>query len=274
MGHKKGFGWLILVPCSLAIFFYLGVEFLPAIVSPVPPDMVYIPGGKFIMGTDEEEFRILKDPFGYTTHLLEPRKRRVVYLKGFYIDKYEVTNREYKRFVDETGYHLPDHWLETGTYPEGEADYPVTFVSWWDAKAYARWAGKRLPTEEEWEKAARGTDGRLFPWGNRFDRHKANTWERGVKGIHRVGEYEEGKSPYGVYDLAGNVMEWTATVYRQYQHLPGEEIRDGEELWYTKVIIRGGAWSSDGKDAQTFSRVIADPGIKSNGIGFRCAKDE
>jgi iron(II)-dependent oxidoreductase len=259
--------------CLLVFISYWWMKHLPADASSSLDDMVFIPPGKFIMGTDQEEFRILKDPYGYATKLVEPRKRRVVNLKGFYIDKYEVTNRQYKKFVDDTGYRLPDHWLDTGTYPEGEGDYPVTFVTWWDAKAYAQWAGKRLPTEEEWEKAARGTDGRIFPWGKEFDKTRANTWEAGLKRIHRVGQYESGKSPYGVYDLAGNVMEWTATEYRQYQHLPGEQSNEGQDFWYTKVIVRGGAWSSDGKDAQVFSRVLADPGIKSNGIGFRCAKD-
>src|SRR3990167_4745648 len=236
-------------------------------------DMVYIAGGKFIMGTDNEEFRILRNPYGYATKFQEPRKKRVVSLKGFYLDKYEVTNRQYKKFVDETRYRLPDHWQHTGAYPECEDDYPVTFVAWWDAKTYCNWAGKRLPGEEEWEKAARGADAREFPWGKEFDKTKTNTWEAGAKSIHAVVKYEAGKSRYGVYDLAGNVMEWTSMEYRQYQHSPREKGSDGQDLWYTMLIVRGGAWSSDAKDAQTFSRVLAEPGTKSNGIGFRCAKD-
>jgi formylglycine-generating enzyme required for sulfatase activity len=253
---------------------YWGLRFFSSEDKFTTQDMVYIPAGKFIMGTDDEEPRILKNPHGFATKFQEPRKKRVIDLKGFYMDKYEVTNRQYRRFVDEAGYRLPDHWQQTSTYPEGENDYPVTFITWWDAKAYCKWAGQRLPTEEEWEKAARGTDGREFPWGKQFDKTKANTWEADVKKIHAVGKYEAGKSPYGVYDVAGNVMEWTGSEYRQYQHSPEEKDGNGEGIWYTMAVLRGGAWSSDKNDAQTFSRVMSEPGIKSNGIGFRCAKDE
>lgn len=252
---------------------YLSLNYYSPPDKTAGDDMVYISAGEFVMGTDDEEPRILKNPHGYATAFQEPRKRRTIYLKGFYIDKYEVTNRQYQKFVKETNYRLPDHWQHTGTYPEGEGDYPVAFVTWWDAKTYCKWAGKRLPSEEEWEKAARGTDAREFPWGKEFDKTKANTWEAGLKNIHTVGRHEAGKSPYGVYDLAGNVMEWTSTEYRQYQHPPGEESSNGQSLWLTMAILRGGAWSSDSKDAQTFSRVLSEPGIKSNGIGFRCAKN-
>ncbi|MBI1988107.1 MAG: SUMF1/EgtB/PvdO family nonheme iron enzyme, partial [Nitrospinae bacterium] len=123
-------------------------------------EMVRVPHGKFMMGSNEEEVKVFKDVFGEKTHYKELKGQRTVYVKDFYIDRYEVTNRQYQKFVEATHYpRIPDHWQqhEHGNRPPpGEEDYPVTFVSWYDAQAYAQWAGKRLPTEEEWEKAARG----------------------------------------------------------------------------------------------------------------------
>lgn len=235
-------------------------------------EMVYIPAGKFVMGTDGENDGGLKSVFGEETDFQDPQSRREVYVDGFTIDKYEVTNRQYKRFVDETRYHrLPDHW-EDGKIPPGEEDQPVTFVSWYDTQAYAKWAGKRLPTEVEWEKAARGTDGRRFPWGMEFARDKANTWESwgGRTGrAMQVGRHKEGQSPYGVHDMAGNVMEWTGTTIKRYAR---SRSGDGQEETLPLILVRGGAWSSDAKDAQTFSRVVTEPYIRSGGVGFRCAK--
>ncbi|MBI2877119.1 MAG: SUMF1/EgtB/PvdO family nonheme iron enzyme, partial [Candidatus Tectomicrobia bacterium] len=203
--------------------------------------------------------------------------QRTVYVEGFSIDKYEVTNRQYRKFVEATRYpRIPDHWQQNDNRPPpGEEDYPITFVSWYDAKAYAKWAGKRLPTEAEWEKAARGTDGRHYPWGMEFDKGKANTWESwgGSTGQTKaVGTHQGGVSPYGIHDMAGNVMEWTATEIKRYSQTKDGGGGQREEL--PLVLVRGGGWSSDGVDSSTFSRTITEPYIRSGGVGFRCARSD
>ena len=166
--------------------------------------MVLIPGGDFLMGSTEADEQAKGDE----------RPQRVVHVPAFYIDQFEITQIEYKRFIDATGYPPPPSWQE-GKYAEEADFYPIVEVSWWDAMAYARWAGKRLPTEAEWEKAARGTDGRRYPWGNDYDSHLANTGRYFVP----VNAHLEGASPYGVVNMAGNASEWTASVYEQYPDL-------------------------------------------------------
>lgn len=195
-------------------------------------EMIYIPAGEFLMGGE----------------------KKPVYVDAFYIDKYPVTNAEYKAFVDATGYRQPDHW-RGGTYPPDKADHPVVQVNWEDAAAYAEWAGKRLPTEEEWEKAARGTDGRTYPWGDTWEANRANTSESGILDTTPVGKYSpQGDSPYGVADMAGNVWEWTASgVKRVY------------------LIMRGGTWLNPREDARCTSRLQYTPRRRNPYVGFRCA---
>src|SRR5262249_3157990 len=136
----------------------------------------------------------------------------------FLIDKYEVTNRQFRRFVEETGYKKPISWLDQG-YPAGRDDFPVTGVNYEDARAYARWIGKRLPTEAEWEKAARGSDGRLWVWGNRWRQGACKMDDsRGgplVNSPAPVGSYPLDRSVYGVMDMAGNILEWVEAVRPQ-----------------------------------------------------------
>jgi formylglycine-generating enzyme required for sulfatase activity len=156
-------------------------------------EMVLVPGGEFTMGSDNWWPKS------------QPEHKRTI--KAFYIDKYEVTNRRYKKFVDATGHQAPRHWTE-GRIPAGREDHPVVYLTWNDADAFCHWEGKRLPHEYEWEKAARGEDARTFPWGDKFSRYKANTPQLGNEDTMPVGSFDNGVSPYGAYDMAGNVWEW------------------------------------------------------------------
>jgi formylglycine-generating enzyme required for sulfatase activity len=165
-----------------------------------------------------------------------------------------LTNAQYKRFVDATGYRAPRHWKD-GTYPEGKALHPVVHVTWRDAVAYAEWAGKRLPAEEEWEKAARGTGGREYPWGD-WEEGRCNTSEAGVKDTTPVGQYSPGgDSPYGCVDMAGNVWEWTTS-----EHEAAQGYR----------VLRGGSWSNSRGRARCAGRIRHYPGFSRDNVGFRC----
>ncbi|WP_058868053.1 bifunctional serine/threonine-protein kinase/formylglycine-generating enzyme family protein [Chloracidobacterium thermophilum] len=217
-------------------------------VAPAPPDMVLMPSGVFQMGSQSAE-----DPAHQVT------------VRAFFIDKYEVTNAAYAAFVKATGHPAPPDW-KNGTYPIGKANYPVGNVSWEDARAYAAWAGKRLPTETEWEFAARGTEGRRYPWGNEFDRWRLNSAEAEVGHTETVGSFPTGATPEGVFDLAGNVAEWTASDDAPY---PGSARKP---VPGTK-IVRGGGFSLPGKYASATKRTQVPPDTRDPALGFRCARD-
>ena len=229
-----------------------------------PNPMVVIPEGRFIMGTD---YRL---PDEGPAHEVE--------LSAFRIDVYEVTNLQYKAFIDATGRRSPGHFRNR-TYPDGKADHPVTFVSWHDAEAYCAWAGKRLPTDQEWEKAGRGTEGRMFPWGNEFSIAKANTPVRWAAlkmqgDTTPAGAFEAGRSPYGLYDMTGNVWEWTASWYAAY---PGNT-RSTESYGEKYKTLKGGSWwdcsfYQCGISAPVFNRSFFHPRTKNESFGFRCAAD-
>lgn len=180
-------------------------------------EMIRIPGGTFIMGTDEREIDEMSRTFRvHRSWFLRETPRRDVYVADFLIDKYPVTRGQYARFVRETGHRPP---LASRLEEPGDADmHPVVGVRWADANAYAKWAGKRLPTAAEWEKAARGTDGRTWSWGNEWNPNALNWNPNEQRDARRVGtrpvySYPEGVSPYGVWDMCGNVAEWTADGY-------------------------------------------------------------
>jgi serine/threonine-protein kinase len=220
-----------------------------------PPNMVYVPGGSFMMGTDHG------DEYQKPAHQ--------VTVKPFFIDVYEVTCAQYGRFVQETGHQVPFNW-STNNCPNGESNLPATGIDWYDARAYASWANKRLPTEEEWEFAARGTDQREYPWGSEWRSQAANAGQSSAGRLVAVGKYPEGKSPFGALDMVGNAWEWTATDLRPY---PGAQISN---VPAPMKIIRGGSWVHDPPDWTTTTfRGFARPagGKDYSKIGFRCVKD-
>lgn len=230
-----------------------------------PNPMVLIPAGKFLRGSNN---RMPDEGPQYT-----------VETRAFWIDKYEVTNLQYKQFIDATNRKSPSHFRNR-TYPEGKVDHPVVFVSWFDAYDYCKWAGKRLPTDIEWEKAARGDkDDRDYPWGDDFDVNKLNSpvrWESlKMKGdTTPAGSFEGGKSPYGLYDMAGNVWEWTDSWYTQY---PGNKW-PSENYGEMYKVLKGGSWwdcsfYQCGVSAPVFNRSYFKQNVKNSSFGFRCAKD-
>jgi len=223
-------------------------------------EMAVIPAGTFTIGYDH------RHPDEKPSHTMS--------LPAFSIDLYEVTNGQYKDFVDATHRTFPDNW-SNGTYPEGKKTHPVVFVTWYDAHDYCAWAGKRLPLEEEWEKAARGTDGRLYPWGNDFDPKKANTPQSHSTGTMPVGSFPQGRSPYGLYDMGGNAWEWTESWAKAY---PGSPIPNGHYFTGEYKVLKGGSWVDCsfyrcGISSLTFNRGYFKPQTENQGFGFRCAKD-
>ena len=232
---------------------------LPKIDLMVPVGMVYIPKGEFIMGTNirwEDE-----------------SPEHVIYLQEYFIDRNEITNADYKKFVGATGYRPPKHWNQ-GSYPEALARHPVTYVSWYDSVEYCRWAGKRLPSEQEWEKAARGTDGRQYPWGEAFYEDRSNNPQKESKGTEKVSSYEIGKSPYGLYDMSGNVWEWVDAFYKPH---PGNKI-SSEEYGEKYKVAKGGSWYNClfyncGISAPSYNRAFLMPLTKNSTTGFRCVQD-
>ncbi|MCZ6633516.1 MAG: SUMF1/EgtB/PvdO family nonheme iron enzyme, partial [bacterium] len=184
---------------------------------------------------------------------------RTVSLEGFEIDIYPVTNRQYKRFLDAISYaHVPEHWRD-GTYPAERADHPVVNANVQDAEAYASWLGKRLPTEEEWEKAARGPNGRIYPWGNAFNQFNCNSRDLGLRSTTEVTQFPNGASQYGCYDMAGNAWEWTAS----------NVFPDNAEA----KVIRGGSWANSRQEVRTTNRAYERPERRRRDVGFRCARN-
>jgi formylglycine-generating enzyme required for sulfatase activity len=176
-----------------------------------------------------------------------------VWLPAYYIDVHPVSNAEYARFAAATGHPTPQHWTD-GQCPEGILNHPAVFVTWNDAHAYAQWAGKDLPTSQQWEKAARGTRGTVYPWGDQPTPAKCNVRENGVGGTTSVDCYQSGISPYGVYDMCGNIWEWCSTETKPGRH-----------------ELKGGAWTSPFSRATPSSFNDAAATMCDDDTGFRCA---
>jgi formylglycine-generating enzyme required for sulfatase activity len=225
----------------------------------VSADMVDIPAGPFTMGSDKGA------PEDAPAHQVD--------VAAFKMDKFEVTNADFAAFVKATGYQTYAEQKGLASWKDqagaGKDNHPVTMVTWDDAAAYCKWAGQRLPTEAEWEKAARGTDGRTFPWGNDWDPAKANVKDAGLRGTAAVGSFGAGASPYGVEDMAGNVWEWTADWYQPYPSNTTKDAYYGEKF----RVTRGGGWFDEQAQVTTFTRNAAAPAkTTSDDLGFRCAQ--
>ncbi|MHC4182267.1 MAG: formylglycine-generating enzyme family protein [Planctomycetota bacterium] len=286
----------------------------------IPEGMVLIPEGLFLMGSTKQDIdKLLElDRNIEAVRLDNEIPQREVSLSTYLIDKYPVTNAEYKKFIESDGYGQKVFWSDAGwqyvsqSHPlengdadnilSGEGDCPAVNVSWYEAEAFAKWAGKRLPTEAEWEKAARGTDGRIYPWGNTFEKTNLNCSEVKNEKPTPVTKYPQGQSAYGCFDMAGNVWEWTADWYdsQYYSNAPekdpqgpkdaevdpyygqpeevGISIYDlGPSAWSKTLsgckVLRGGSWSGAGVvHVRCTNRDYDEPVYKNDTIGFRCAK--
>jgi len=239
--------------------------------------MTLIPGGRFLMGDDQGE--------------LDEQPARQVEVDSFFIDKYEVTNRQFARFLtangkneDESGNMLieladPDvRIVFTASQYRAVtafAEHPVTEITWYGATAYAKWAGKRLPTEAEWERAARGFDGRTYPWGNAEVTYQYVNFNGNLGGTEVFDQYPKGRSPYGIYNMSGNIWEWVADAYDAdfYSLAPDEKNPSNivDPLDLTDRVLRGGSWYSSAKEVRCAKRFHQPPIEASSSIGFRCA---
>ena len=240
--------------------------------APQDWDDVLIPPSAFIMGTDIEPF--------YGTILAQSSYAKpdegpihVRFLEPYRIARYPVTNAEYEDFVNATGYTPPPHW-KGGEVSADQAPLPVVHISWHDANAYAQWAQGRLPTEAEWEKAARGADGRIYPWGNEFEPSADQGADLLTDQLTAVGNRPAAVSPYGVHEVAGNVWEWTANWYQPYE---GNTHRDGD-YGNKHKILRGGSWvevrdETANRYFRCANRLHAPPNYTASNIGFRCVRD-
>lgn len=281
---------------------FLLTSYHPSVFGAVGPhNMVLVPAGEFMMGTSAD-----------SDGLPDEHPLRLVYVSAFWIDRYEVTNTLYQQFVQATGYQAPANaspastlWEHNAPLP-GIEQHPVVNVSWLDAVAFCHWAEKRLPTEAEWEKAARGTDGRTYPWGKEWDFEKGNSasywakrtvqftdsteWEafwikgvgaaiskeKGLKGeilTMPVGSFYAGSSPYGALDMAGNAAEWVQDWYNPnyYRTAPVSDPQ-GPERGAIKAM-RGGSWLKPAISLRTTDRDWGTMDSRPSGTGFRCARD-
>lgn len=228
---------------------------------------VYVPAGEFLMGSDPK-----KDKNAHENE--QPQHR--LFLPDYYIAKTPVTNTQYAAFVQAAGHRLPEHWKDKEA-PQGKENHPVVYIHWRDAVAYCRWlaqaTGKsyRLPTEAEWEKAARGTDGRIYPWGDEWDARRCNASEGGLGETTPVGAYPEGASPYGALDMVGNAWEWCSTIWEDNPYpfrVQDEWIATYLDRTDACRVLRGGVFYA----AASWMRCAARPWpSRSKDRGFRVA---
>jgi formylglycine-generating enzyme required for sulfatase activity len=224
--------------------------------TPIAFDWVTIPAGEFLMGSDKQKDSMAQD---------DETPQHQVYLPEYRITRIPVTNAQYKLFVDATGHSAPEHW-KNGCIPDGKENHPVANVSWRDAQTFCKWAGVRMSSEAEWEKAAGGTDGCIWPWGDEApDNNRCNFNNK--NGTTPVGAYPAGASPYGCLDMAGNVWEWTSSEFVGYPYDPddGREDPQGD----ARRVLRGGAFYDYGGDLRCAYRNRNHPDDGYDFIGFR-----
>ena len=237
----------------------------------VPEGMINIPAGSFIMGSDKVDTEGRAKEFGsMKAWYLDEHPQHKVTLPAYFIDRVEVTVGAYALYLHATGSAAPKGWKGA---TEDTRAIPVTGVNWHESTNYCTWLGKQLPTEAQWEKAARGEKGLEFPWGDTFDASKANTGATRLGSVMPGGHFPEGASPYGVMDMTGNLWEWTDSWYQPY---PGSTYHT-DDFGEQYKVIRGGGWGGIGHYTldqfyRTAYRFYIDPKIGFNDAGFRCAK--
>jgi len=231
------------------------------------PEMMHIPAGTFLRGSKEGDARAAD----------AEKPQREIHLSEYWIGRFPVTNAQYAAFLQAARRRPPPHWRGLRP-PDGKETHPVVKVTWYNATAYCRWLAKvtgksyRLQSEAEWEKAARGTDGRQYPWETKWDSMKANTREGGIGDTTPVGIFSpDGDSPYGCGDVAGNVWEWTADWYEAGYYGRSSRAEDpfGPSSGATRVL-RGGAWNGDARSARCACRSSGSPSLLDPSVGFRC----
>jgi formylglycine-generating enzyme required for sulfatase activity len=289
---------------QLPLIFIVSLLMLPitTLLATASSEMALVPSGEFLMGS----------PAGAEA-FDDEQPQRQVYVGAFWMDRQETTHAEYELFVRATGHRVPANanpgaslWDTNAPLP-GSADHPVINVSWEDATAYCAWRGKRLPTEAEWEKAARGTDARRYPWGNNWDHARANSasfwagrtiqfdsgedwnafWvkgegarisrERGLKGevlTVPVGSFPNGASPYGMLDMAGNVSEWVQDWYDPGYYAKSPLADPQGPTRGAIKAMRGGSWLKPARSLRTTDRDYGNVASRPSGAGIRCARDE
>lgn len=247
------------------------------------PAMIQIPEGKFLMGTSEDDIKMLQlkeSEWAYEWSdndlFAAEQPQHIVQLPAYEIGQYPVTNEDYHTFIWDVGHRLPRNWAGF-TYQDTTQNHPVVGISKVDAEAYIKWLNKKtgltykLPTEAEWERAARGEDGRIYPWGNTFDPWRCNTAESVKKGPTPVGTYSPGGDSFcGAADMVGNVWEWTQSLFLPYPYIQNAHREDF--VSNGRYVVRGGAWYYTRK----LARCAAREGILANhlspSIGFRLAR--
>lgn len=226
-------------------------------------DQVYVPAGEFIMGSKSRDTAADEDE----------KPERTVYLDAYWIDKYEVTNGQYEDCVTAGGCTRPNEnksYIRSSYYGNAEYDnYPVIQVDWNQAVAYCEWAGGNLPTEAQWEKAARGPNGNKYPWGNEEPDSGYVNYNDNIGDTSEVGSYEKGASPYGAMDMAGNVMEWVSDWYDDYDANDTNNPQGPSDPGYFRVL-RGGGWSNGNWSIRTALRGVSNPSDRLYYAGFRC----
>jgi len=253
-----------------------GEKIGPAMIGNDGMILDYVPAGKFTIGSKAEDALAeckKYQPDCVLGNLTNEEPLHEVNLDAYWIDQTEVTNKMYAKCVAENKCRHPNTKSRTrpNYYGNPEFDnYPVLGVSWDSAKNYCSWAGRRLPTEAEWEKAARGTDARTYPWGEGIDCTKANYQASCVGDTSAVGSYKSGRSPYGAYDMAGNVWEWVSSLYKPYPY----DANDGRENLNSSGdrVLRGGSWVNLDINLRSALRAFGDPTYSDISVGFRCAR--